>query len=67
VLGAVEYAQTLGFDPNPDFYLAKPHLGALRNAALHPTSIDLPAVPKTRFSGSCSDCAGCPRSHGRGR
>jgi hypothetical protein len=28
VLGAVEYAQTLGFDPNPDFYLAKPHLGA---------------------------------------
>jgi hypothetical protein len=28
VLGAVEYAQTLGFDPSPDFYLAKPHLGA---------------------------------------
>jgi hypothetical protein len=28
VLGAVEYAQSLGFDPNPDFYLAKPHLGA---------------------------------------
>jgi hypothetical protein len=28
VLGAVEYAETLGFDPKPDFYLAKPHLGA---------------------------------------
>jgi len=28
VLGAVEYAHTLGFDPNPDFYRAKPHLGA---------------------------------------
>jgi len=28
VLGAVEYAHALGFDPNPDFYLAKPHLGA---------------------------------------
>ncbi len=28
VLGAVEYAQGLGFDPDPDFYLAKPHLGA---------------------------------------
>jgi hypothetical protein len=27
VLGAVDYAQTLGFDPHPDFYLAKPHLG----------------------------------------
>jgi hypothetical protein len=28
VLGAVDYAQTLGFDPHRDFYLAKPHLGA---------------------------------------
>jgi hypothetical protein len=28
VLGAVEYAETLGFDPGADFYLAKPHLGA---------------------------------------
>jgi hypothetical protein len=28
VLGAVDYAQALGFDPHPDFYLAKPHLGA---------------------------------------
>jgi hypothetical protein len=27
ILGAVDYAQTLGFDPHPDFYLAKPHLG----------------------------------------
>jgi hypothetical protein len=27
VLGAVDYAQTLGFDPHRDFYLAKPHLG----------------------------------------
>src|SRR5215216_6159725 len=27
VLGAVDYARTLGFDPHPDFYLAKPHLG----------------------------------------
>jgi hypothetical protein len=27
VLGAVEYAETLGFDPHRDFYLAKPHLG----------------------------------------
>jgi hypothetical protein len=28
VLGAVDYAQSLGFDPHRDFYLAKPHLGA---------------------------------------
>ena len=28
VLGAVDYAETLGFDPHGDFYLAKPHLGA---------------------------------------
>jgi hypothetical protein len=28
VLGAVDYARTLGFDPHPDFYLAKPHLGS---------------------------------------
>jgi len=27
ILGAVDYAQTLGFDPHRDFYLAKPHLG----------------------------------------
>lgn len=27
VLGAVDYARSLGFDPHPDFYLAKPHLG----------------------------------------
>jgi hypothetical protein len=27
VLGAVDYAHTLGFDPHRDFYLAKPHLG----------------------------------------
>lgn len=27
VLGAVDYARNLGFDPHPDFYLAKPHLG----------------------------------------
>jgi len=27
ILGAVDYATTLGFDPHPDFYLAKPHLG----------------------------------------
>jgi hypothetical protein len=27
ILGAVDYARTLGFDPHPDFYLAKPHLG----------------------------------------
>lgn len=27
VLGAVDYAQSLGFDPHRDFYLAKPHLG----------------------------------------
>jgi hypothetical protein len=30
ILGAVDYASTLGFDPHPDFYLAKPHLGAWR-------------------------------------
>ncbi|TDO27491.1 hypothetical protein EV643_1593 [Kribbella sp. VKM Ac-2527] len=28
VLGAVDYAETLGFEPQRDFYLAKPHLGA---------------------------------------
>jgi hypothetical protein len=28
VLGAVEYAHGLGFEPAADFYLAKPHLGA---------------------------------------
>jgi hypothetical protein len=28
VLGAVDYARSLGFDPHRDFYLAKPHLGA---------------------------------------
>lgn len=27
VFGAVDYARTLGFDPHPDFYLARPHLG----------------------------------------
>jgi hypothetical protein len=27
VLGAVDYAHTLGFDPHRDFHLAKPHLG----------------------------------------
>jgi hypothetical protein len=27
VLGAVDYARSLGFDPHSDFYLAKPHLG----------------------------------------
>jgi hypothetical protein len=27
VLGAVDYAAALGFDPHRDFYLAKPHLG----------------------------------------
>ncbi len=27
MLGAVDYAHTLGFDPHRDFYLAKPHLG----------------------------------------
>jgi hypothetical protein len=27
VLGAVDYARSLGFDPHRDFYLAKPHLG----------------------------------------
>lgn len=28
ILGAVDYAQYLGFDPHPDFYQAKPHLGS---------------------------------------
>jgi hypothetical protein len=28
ILGAVDYAATLGFDPHRDFYSAKPHLGA---------------------------------------
>jgi hypothetical protein len=28
VLGAVDYARTLGFDPHRDFYLARPHLGS---------------------------------------
>ena len=28
VLGAVDYAETLGLDPHRDFYLTKPHLGA---------------------------------------
>lgn len=28
VLGAVDYARSLGLDPHPDFYQAKPHLGA---------------------------------------
>jgi len=27
ILGAVDYARGLGFDPHRDFYLAKPHLG----------------------------------------
>lgn len=27
VFGAVDYARTLGFDPHPDFRIAKPHLG----------------------------------------
>src|SRR6266545_3383774 len=27
ILGAVNYAAALGFDPHRDFYLAKPHLG----------------------------------------
>lgn len=27
VLGAVDYAQSLGFDPHRDFYTTKPHLG----------------------------------------
>ena len=27
VLGAVDYARSLGFDPHRDFYTAKPHLG----------------------------------------
>ncbi len=27
ILGAVDYARTLGFDPHPDFYQAKAHLG----------------------------------------
>src|SRR5437867_2121742 len=27
ILGAVDYAAALGFDPHRDFYLAKPHLG----------------------------------------
>jgi hypothetical protein len=30
VLGAVEYARGLGFDPHRDFYLAAPHLGEWR-------------------------------------
>lgn len=28
ILGAVDYAASLGFDPHRDFYLAKPHLGS---------------------------------------
>jgi hypothetical protein len=31
VLGAVDYAHTLGFEPHRDFYLAKPHLGDWRS------------------------------------
>jgi hypothetical protein len=33
VLGAVDYARSLGFDPHRDFYLAKPHLGTPQPAS----------------------------------
>lgn len=36
ILGAVDYARTLGFDPHRDFYLAKPHLGpAKATSSIH--------------------------------
>lgn len=34
VFGAVEYAQGLGFDPHPDFYLAAPQLGGRRTGQI---------------------------------
>jgi hypothetical protein len=33
ILGAVDYARSLGFDPHRDFYQAKPHLGAWQPTA----------------------------------
>jgi hypothetical protein len=45
VLGAVDYARTLGFDPHPDFYPAKPHLGSWQP----PSNIDFGLHGKPYF------------------